>query len=143
MKYNVTKDEIQQHFHLPLEEAAKALGICASVLKRSCRQHGIKRWPYRKVSFPMLCVGIFLYVLFVYGTGLYFAGHANLSRNRLIGKNVRSPSLRGPIFAPLLTDIWNRLTQPLTPFTILQWIFWPDFHIQPSNSDSLFRDLYQ
>jgi hypothetical protein len=50
MKFHLTKAEIQQQFHLPLEEAAKALGICSSVLKKTCRHHGIKRWPYRKIK---------------------------------------------------------------------------------------------
>ncbi|KAL0489877.1 hypothetical protein AKO1_009344 [Acrasis kona] len=51
MKFSLTKAEIQQQFHLPLEDAARSLGICASVLKKTCRHHGIKRlWPYRKIK---------------------------------------------------------------------------------------------
>jgi len=41
--------EITQHFNLPLEEAAKKLGVCVATLKRTCRNYHIKRWPYRKL----------------------------------------------------------------------------------------------
>jgi hypothetical protein len=35
-------------FHLPIEEAAKQLGIGQTMLKHYCRKFGIPRWPYRK-----------------------------------------------------------------------------------------------
>ena len=35
-------------FHLPIEEAAKSLGIGQTMLKHYCRKFGIPRWPYRK-----------------------------------------------------------------------------------------------
>ena len=41
---------LQQHFHLPISQVAKELGVCATVLKKLCRQHGIPRWPHRKVG---------------------------------------------------------------------------------------------
>lgn len=41
---------LQSVFHLPIEQAAKRLGMCVTVLKRICRSHGIARWPYRKVG---------------------------------------------------------------------------------------------
>jgi hypothetical protein len=37
-----------QVFHLPIEEAAKQLGIGQTMLKHYCRKFGIPRWPYRK-----------------------------------------------------------------------------------------------
>lgn len=39
-----------QLYDLPMKEAAKALGASkgATVLKKICRQLGIKRWPQRK-----------------------------------------------------------------------------------------------
>ena len=42
---------LQQNFHLPISQVAKDLGVCATVLKKLCRQHGIPRWPHRKVRF--------------------------------------------------------------------------------------------
>ncbi len=35
-------------FPLPIEEAAKSLGIGQTMLKHYCRKFGIPRWPYRK-----------------------------------------------------------------------------------------------
>jgi hypothetical protein len=37
-----------QVFNLPIEEAAKHLGIGQTMLKHYCRKFGIPRWPYRK-----------------------------------------------------------------------------------------------
>jgi hypothetical protein len=51
MKSKVSLEDIQKNFDYPLQDAAKRLGVCPSVLKRLCRVHGIKRWPYRKVSY--------------------------------------------------------------------------------------------
>lgn len=45
----VTMDELTQYLHLPEKAVAKQLGICLTSLKKLCRQHGITRWPYRKV----------------------------------------------------------------------------------------------
>eukprot|EP00961_Rhodomonas_salina_P239919 3241196-Rhodomonas_salina.1 len=36
-------------FHLPLDEAAEAIGICSTALKNVCRKLGVSRWPYRRV----------------------------------------------------------------------------------------------
>ena len=43
-------DEVSPYFHLPIEAAARELGVCSSALKRRCRRLGIKRWPFRKVK---------------------------------------------------------------------------------------------
>ena len=45
----VSMDELTQYLHLPEKAVAKQLGICLTSLKKLCRQHGITRWPYRKV----------------------------------------------------------------------------------------------
>jgi hypothetical protein len=42
--------DLAQHFHLPINAAAKELGICPTVLKKICRRNGMRRWPHRKVE---------------------------------------------------------------------------------------------
>ena len=46
----VSIDELSQYLHLPEKAVAKELGICLTSLKKLCRQHGITRWPYRKLK---------------------------------------------------------------------------------------------
>ena len=41
---------IEQYFHLPQPEAAKALGISLTSLKLVCRKRGLNKWPYRRVG---------------------------------------------------------------------------------------------
>jgi len=43
--------QLAHHFHKPIDVAAKDLNICATVLKKICRRHGLLRWPSRKVSY--------------------------------------------------------------------------------------------
>eukprot|EP00294_Goniomonas_avonlea_P002956 CAMPEP_0114560702 /NCGR_PEP_ID=MMETSP0114-20121206/11599_1 /TAXON_ID=31324 /ORGANISM="Goniomonas sp, Strain m" /LENGTH=500 /DNA_ID=CAMNT_0001746263 /DNA_START=33 /DNA_END=1535 /DNA_ORIENTATION=+ len=47
---NFSLQEIGQHFRLPFADAADALGICQTSLKKLCRKHGINRWPQRKLK---------------------------------------------------------------------------------------------
>ena len=46
----LTAESLQEHFMLPLNEAAKRLGVCETSLKGACRKIGISKWPYRKVD---------------------------------------------------------------------------------------------
>jgi len=45
-----TLKELSKYFHLPINEAAAQLGVCATVLKKICRNNGVKRWPQRKIK---------------------------------------------------------------------------------------------
>eukprot|EP00170_Pyropia_yezoensis_P005966 contig_24281_g5984 len=46
---NLSISDLMSCFHLPINDAAKQLGTCVTVLKKQCRRHGVKRWPYRKL----------------------------------------------------------------------------------------------
>lgn len=47
---NVDLQELSKHFGSPEKEVARSLGMCLTSLKKICRQHGINRWPYRKIK---------------------------------------------------------------------------------------------
>lgn len=44
------RKKVQSVFHLPISEAAHALGVGVTVLKKQCRRINIPRWPYRKLA---------------------------------------------------------------------------------------------
>ncbi|KAJ6994608.1 hypothetical protein D5086_013640 [Populus alba] len=43
-------DDFRQYFHLPIEDAARRLHLCPTVVKKICRKFGMTRWPHRKIK---------------------------------------------------------------------------------------------
>ncbi|GKV00086.1 hypothetical protein SLEP1_g12836 [Rubroshorea leprosula] len=43
-------EDVGNYFHLPIEEAAKKMRLCPTVVKKICRRDGLTRWPHRKIK---------------------------------------------------------------------------------------------
>jgi hypothetical protein len=44
----VTRQMLESLTHLPLPNACKKLGLCATTFKKACRREGIMQWPYTR-----------------------------------------------------------------------------------------------
>ena len=50
----LTASLLRQHFAMPLHDAARKLGICATAVKKVCRKMGIMQWPFQRLK-PIQC----------------------------------------------------------------------------------------
>ncbi|XP_050376486.1 protein RKD2-like [Argentina anserina] len=47
---SLSRETISQYFYMPITRAAKELNIGLTLLKKRCRELGIRRWPHRKLT---------------------------------------------------------------------------------------------
>lgn len=45
----VQLEDLRRCFNMPIAAVARKFGICATLLKKICRRHGIQRWPHRQI----------------------------------------------------------------------------------------------
>ncbi|KAK4709711.1 hypothetical protein R3W88_004224 [Solanum pinnatisectum] len=45
----LSRDTISKYFYMPITQATKELHIGLTLLKKTCRDLGFRRWPYRKL----------------------------------------------------------------------------------------------
>ena len=46
--HRITREALEEHYDIPLADVARKFDVCLTYLKKICRGHGIKHWPYRK-----------------------------------------------------------------------------------------------
>ncbi|KAL6181627.1 hypothetical protein ACLB2K_048278 [Fragaria x ananassa] len=46
----LSRETISQYFYMPITQAAKELNVGLTLLKKRCRELGIRRWPHRKLT---------------------------------------------------------------------------------------------
>lgn len=46
----ISYDRLSSTFHMKIVDASRTLGVSVSLLQKICRQYGVSRWPYRKLS---------------------------------------------------------------------------------------------
>ncbi|CAK9158663.1 unnamed protein product [Ilex paraguariensis] len=46
---SLSRKTISQYFYMPITQAAKELNVGLTLLKKRCRELGIRRWPHRKL----------------------------------------------------------------------------------------------
>ncbi|CAN0870781.1 Protein RKD1 [Linum grandiflorum] len=47
---HLTKEVVAKYFHMPITKAARELNVGLTLLKKRCRELGVKRWPHRKLK---------------------------------------------------------------------------------------------
>ncbi|KAJ0751175.1 putative transcription factor Nin-like family [Helianthus annuus] len=48
-RVTLSREVISQYFYMPITQAAKELNVGLTLLKKRCRELGIRRWPHRKL----------------------------------------------------------------------------------------------
>ncbi|KAI3766840.1 hypothetical protein L2E82_16915 [Cichorium intybus] len=48
-KMMLSRETISKYFYMPITQAAKELNVGLTLLKKRCRELGIRRWPHRKL----------------------------------------------------------------------------------------------
>lgn len=48
-RMSLSREMISQYFYMPITQAAKELNVGLTLLKKRCRELGIRRWPHRKL----------------------------------------------------------------------------------------------
>ena len=61
---HISFDMLKEQFNVPLPVAADNLGLGTTAFKRVCRNNGVPKWPWRKVSLIILYFIQIIYFIF-------------------------------------------------------------------------------